>query len=92
MGRSATMPAMRHRLAWLSTAPLMLAGLLAGHTVGYRLAFSDPHARADALGHRDGAVVLGAHAEGGVQHLADAQHVRGVLLLDGHAVVWTEPL
>jgi hypothetical protein len=42
---------MRHRLAWLSTAPLMLAGLLAGHAVGYRLAFSDPHARADALGH-----------------------------------------
>jgi hypothetical protein len=42
---------MRHRVAWLSTAPLMLAGLLAGHAVGYRLAFSDPHARADALGH-----------------------------------------
>lgn len=29
----------------------MLAGLLAGHSVGYRLAYSDPHARADALGH-----------------------------------------
>jgi hypothetical protein len=42
---------MRHRVAWLSTAPLMLAGLLAGHSVGYRLAYSDPHARADALGH-----------------------------------------
>jgi hypothetical protein len=42
---------MRHRLTWLSTAPLMLGGLLAGHALGYRLAFSDPHARADALGH-----------------------------------------
>jgi hypothetical protein len=42
---------MRHRLAWLSTAPLMLGGLLAGHALGYRLAFSDPHVRADALGH-----------------------------------------
>jgi hypothetical protein len=29
----------------------MLAGVLAGHAVGYRLAFSDPHARADALSH-----------------------------------------
>jgi hypothetical protein len=27
----------------------MLGGLLAGHLLGYRLAFSDPHARADAL-------------------------------------------
>jgi hypothetical protein len=42
---------MRHRLTWLSTAPLMLAGLLAAHALGYRLAISDPHARADALGH-----------------------------------------
>jgi hypothetical protein len=42
---------MSHRVAWLSTAPLMLAGLLAGHSVGYRLAYSDPHTRADALGH-----------------------------------------
>ena len=42
---------MRHRVAWLLTAPLMFAGLLAGHALGYRLAFSDPHARADALGH-----------------------------------------
>ena len=42
---------MRHRIAWLSTAPLMLAGILAGHAAGYRLAYSDPHARADALGH-----------------------------------------
>jgi hypothetical protein len=29
----------------------MLGGLLAGHILGYRLAFSDPHARADALAH-----------------------------------------
>jgi hypothetical protein len=42
---------MRHRLTWLSTAPLMLAGLLAAHALGYRLAVSDPHARADALSH-----------------------------------------
>ena len=42
---------MRHRLTWLSTAPLMLAGLLAAHALGYRLAISDPHARADALAH-----------------------------------------
>jgi hypothetical protein len=40
---------MRQRLTWLSTAPLMVGGLLAGHLLGYRLAFSDPHARADAL-------------------------------------------
>jgi hypothetical protein len=42
---------MRHRLTWLSVAPLMLAGMLAGHTLGYRLAINDPHARADALAH-----------------------------------------
>ena len=42
---------MRQRLTWLSTAPLMLAGLLAAHALGYRLAISDPHARADALAH-----------------------------------------
>jgi len=40
---------MRQRLTWLSIAPLMFGGLLAGHLLGYRLAFSDPHARADAL-------------------------------------------
>jgi hypothetical protein len=40
---------MRQRLAWLSTAPLMFAGLLAGHLLAYRLAYSDAHARADAL-------------------------------------------
>ena len=42
---------MRQRLTWLSTAPLMLAGLLAAHALGYRLAINDPHARADALAH-----------------------------------------
>jgi hypothetical protein len=42
---------MRHRLTWLSVAPLMLAGMLAGHTLGYQLAISDPHTRADALAH-----------------------------------------
>ena len=36
-------------MTWLSTAPLMLMGLLAGHALGYRLAYSDAHARADAL-------------------------------------------
>jgi len=40
---------MRQRLAWLSTAPLMFAGLIAGHQLAYRLAYSDAHARADAL-------------------------------------------
>ena len=29
----------------------MLGGLVAGHALGYRLAFADPHARADALAH-----------------------------------------
>jgi hypothetical protein len=42
---------MRQRLAWLSTAPLMLGGLLAGHWLGYRLAIPDAHTRADALVH-----------------------------------------
>jgi hypothetical protein len=45
------MPGMRQRLTWISIAPLMLGGLLAGHALGYRLAISDPHARADALAH-----------------------------------------
>jgi hypothetical protein len=40
---------MRQRLTWLSTAPLMLGGIVAGHALGYRLAFTDAHARADAL-------------------------------------------
>ena len=42
---------MRQRLTWLSTAPLMVAGLLAAHALGYRLTITDPHARADALAH-----------------------------------------
>jgi hypothetical protein len=42
---------MRQRLAWLTTVPLMLSGVLAGHALGYRLAIADPHARADALAH-----------------------------------------
>jgi hypothetical protein len=42
---------MRQRLAWLSTAPLMLGGLFAGHWLGYRLAIPDAHTRADALAH-----------------------------------------
>ena len=29
----------------------MLGGLVAGHGLGFRLAFADPHARADALAH-----------------------------------------
>jgi hypothetical protein len=40
---------MRQRLAWLSTAPLMFAGLIAGHQLAYRLVYSSAHARADAL-------------------------------------------
>jgi hypothetical protein len=42
---------MRQRLAWLSTAPLMFAGLIAGHQLAYRLVYADSHARADALAH-----------------------------------------
>jgi hypothetical protein len=42
---------MRHRLAWVSTVPLMVTGLLAGHALGYRLAIPDAHARTDALAH-----------------------------------------
>ena len=42
---------MRQRLAWLSTLPLMVAGVLAGHGLAYRLAIPDAHARADALAH-----------------------------------------
>lgn len=42
---------MRQRLAWLSPLPLMVAGLLAGHGLAYRLTIPDAHARADALAH-----------------------------------------
>jgi len=40
---------MRQRLAWLSTVPLMFAGLIAGHLLAYRLVYSDAHARGDGL-------------------------------------------
>jgi hypothetical protein len=36
-------------LTWLLTVPLMTAGLLAGHTVAYRVAIRDPHEREHAL-------------------------------------------
>jgi CDP-diglyceride synthetase len=52
------MPGMRQRLAWLSTAPLMFAGLVAGHQLAYRLAYTDAHARADAMA-RSGHAYLG---------------------------------
>ena len=42
---------MRRRLAWLATLPLMVAGLLAGHGLAYRLAIPDAHARGHALAH-----------------------------------------
>lgn len=42
---------MRRHLAWVSIAPLMVGGLLAGHSLAYRLATPDAHARADALAH-----------------------------------------
>ncbi len=42
---------MRQRLAWVSTVPLMAAGLLAGHALAYRLAIPDGNARAHALAH-----------------------------------------
>jgi len=40
---------MRQRVAWVSIVPLMVAGLLAGHSLGYRLALPDAHTRGDAL-------------------------------------------
>jgi hypothetical protein len=42
---------MRQRLAWVSTAPLMLGGLLSAHWLAYRLSIPDAHARTDALAH-----------------------------------------
>lgn len=42
---------MRRHLAWVSIAPLMVGGLLAGHFLGYRVATPDAHERADALAH-----------------------------------------
>jgi hypothetical protein len=66
------MPEMRQRLAWLSTAPLMFAGLIAGHQLAYRLVYTDAHARADAMA-RSG------HAYFGFMSLALSVSV-GVLL------------
>jgi hypothetical protein len=40
---------MRDRLAWLLTAPLMVAGSLAGHELGYRATVPKAHAREHAL-------------------------------------------
>src|SRR6266508_3519873 len=45
------MECMRQRLAWVSTVPLMAAGLLAGHALAYRLAIPDGDVRAHALAH-----------------------------------------
>jgi hypothetical protein len=44
----------RHVLTWVLTAPLLVIGLLAGHSLGYRWALADAHERAhvlDATGH-----------------------------------------
>ena len=71
------MLAMRQRLAWLSTAPLMFAGLIAGHQLAYRLVYSDAHARADAL-------ARGGHAYFG--YLPLALSVSLGLLLGGLAL------
>ena len=40
---------MTGRLSWLLTAPLLVLSLLAGHSLGYRWAVADPHARAHLL-------------------------------------------
>jgi hypothetical protein len=37
------------RLSWVLTAPLLVLSLLAGHSLGYRWAVADPHARAHLL-------------------------------------------
>lgn len=39
----------KDRLSWVPTVPLLVLALLTGHTLGYRLAVSDPHARAHVL-------------------------------------------
>jgi hypothetical protein len=39
----------RSALTWISTAPLLVIGLLAGHSLGYRLAVADAHERAHLL-------------------------------------------
>jgi hypothetical protein len=40
---------MSRRLTWLLTVPLMTGGLLAGHSVAYRVAIRDPHEREHSL-------------------------------------------
>jgi hypothetical protein len=45
----ATISTMSRRLTWLLTVPLMTGGLLAGHSVAYRVAIRDPHEREHAL-------------------------------------------
>jgi hypothetical protein len=40
---------MRVRAAWALTLPLLVVGELGGHWLAYRLADSDPHARAELL-------------------------------------------
>jgi hypothetical protein len=39
----------RRDVSWLLTTPLLIAGVLAGHSLGYRWAVSDPQARAHLL-------------------------------------------
>jgi hypothetical protein len=39
----------RRDASWLLTTPLLVAGILAGHSLGYRWAVSDPQARAHVL-------------------------------------------
>jgi hypothetical protein len=40
---------MRRGLSWVLAAPLLATGVVVGHTLGYRWAVSDPHARAHLL-------------------------------------------
>jgi len=39
----------RHRIVWLLSAPLMLAGLELGHAAAYRIVYPDPYERAQIL-------------------------------------------
>ena len=43
------MCSMNGRLSWVLTAPLLVLSLLVGHSLGYRWAVADPHARAHLL-------------------------------------------
>lgn len=49
VGEFASISVVGRPLTWLLTAPLLLAGLVGGHSLGYRLAVADPHERARAL-------------------------------------------